>query len=456
MNSLFLAVCYLLGYSSVDGTAICFGTKEEGAIIPATLERRQSDDSNAMKGVKTLVLEEWIENVADSAFENSSDLETVVIRRGVTRLGSRAFANCPKLTGVVFESDRTIDAMLDTFVGAATNLTAVYIRQYGGAKSEILRPKMVWFAMTAVDRSVGNTISLRATEKGIECRYIGPRVSGGGFIYSILPDGRSARLIRLTQAGNVLELPSEIEGFPVSTSTYDMIPENSQAKALHIGRGFLRDSDRGRWNRKFDVVLAECYGESWYWDVSDILSENGRFYYKEGSHRNRYRRNDELGNRLCRVPSWVTMETLLACPNGQIPMENGWRYLVRQNGEAVLIGYEENKVKNAVTIPSKLGGFTVVGLMEGLFSGAEEMTELTIPNSVTEIPEGLCYGCPQLKTVRLPQKLKSIGRCAFLDCPKLESPTLGKDVRVGDWAFGFLSQVIGGTIKLTPPRNDEW
>ena len=58
MNCLMIiATAYLLGVSPSDGTAMCFGTEESGAFVPAIFEERRHIPgmTDTLKGVRFLI-----------------------------------------------------------------------------------------------------------------------------------------------------------------------------------------------------------------------------------------------------------------------------------------------------------------------------------------------------------------------------------------------------------------
>ena len=191
MLTVVLGVVQLLGYSSADGTAIAFGEEREGSVVPAVFEARRltEKDRTALKGVRTLIIENDIREIAAAAFAGASDLETVVLGEGVERLGARAFADAPKLQCVVFASRKAVDASLDTFAGAGDNLTAVYLNGYD---RKVLHPSAVWTNMTRISGCVRDFV--RTDLKRGVC-YSGPKVTSDGWLYRV-QDGEIACLTR--------------------------------------------------------------------------------------------------------------------------------------------------------------------------------------------------------------------------------------------------------------------
>ena len=86
-----------------------------------------------------------------------------------------------------------------------------------------------------------------------------------------------------------------------------------------------------------------------------------------------------------------------------------------------------------------------------LYLNGSEITELTIPNSVTTIGNYAFYGCAGLTSVTIPNSVTSIGDFAFC-CHGLTSITLGNSVtNIGDGAFGSGSLTEIYSLALIPP-----
>lgn len=101
-----------------------------------------------------------------------------------------------------------------------------------------------------------------------------------------------------------------------------------------------------------------------------------------------------------------------------------------ENG--VLTGY--TGPGGSVTIPD--GVKVIRGGFCGPFSSNQQITEVYISDSVTEIRERAFEGCINLQKVRLPESLKTIGDSAFYNCRKLEQINIPDGVTtIGKSAF---------------------
>ena len=63
-----------------------------------------------------------------------------------------------------------------------------------------------------------------------------------------------------------------------------------------------------------------------------------------------------------------------------------------------------------------------------LYLNGEEVKDLVIPNSVTNIGDYAFYGCTSLASITIPESVTNIGDCAFYGCSSLTSITLPESI----------------------------
>lgn len=80
-----------------------------------------------------------------------------------------------------------------------------------------------------------------------------------------------------------------------------------------------------------------------------------------------------------------------------------WKYTVSDDKATIV---ETTQKSGSVTIPSKIDGFPVVGLGDGLFAGCEGLTSVTIPDSVASVGTGAFDGCTGIRSVSLSPTFK--------------------------------------------------
>ena len=99
-------------------------------------------------------------------------------------------------------------------------------------------------------------------------------------------------------------------------------------------------------------------------------------------------------------------------------------------GENVLIQYPSGNTRTSYTIPSTVTfiipgwsaegeGWSFTG--GGVFRNTKNLTAVTIPNGITNIPDSTFYGCENLTTVTIPASVTEIGGYVFGDCWSLEN-----------------------------------
>ena len=83
-----------------------------------------------------------------------------------------------------------------------------------------------------------------------------------------------------------------------------------------------------------------------------------------------------------------------------------------------------------------LAGGTLTRIEEGTFAGCEALTELRLPDCVTEIGSGAFSGCKALSSMELPDGVKSIPDEAFSGCSSLKKVSFADDLSgLGEKAF---------------------
>ncbi|MCM1365337.1 MAG: leucine-rich repeat protein [Faecalibacterium sp.] len=135
-----------------------------------------------------------------------------------------------------------------------------------------------------------------------------------------------------------------------------------------------------------------------------------------------------------------------------------------------IVGY--NGYDKTVKIPSKLNGYTVVGITgfdscevltsvtipntvktidDYCFASCEKLTGVTIPSSVTLIGSDAFEGCSALTSIAIPKSVKTVSEFAFSECSKLKSVTIADGVKeIGDDAFldtALKSVTIPASVK---------
>ena len=113
--------------------------------------------------------------------------------------------------------------------------------------------------------------------------------------------------------------------------------------------------------------------------------------------------------------------------------ESAFSYKTEMNGDATITGCI-GTCPSALTIPSSVDGKPVRIIANSAFVN-QNLSSVTIPNSVQTIGSGAFYGNDYLKSLTLPNSVTYLGDRAFAFCP-LKSVDLGSSlVFIGDGTF---------------------
>jgi len=119
-----------------------------------------------------------------------------------------------------------------------------------------------------------------------------------------------------------------------------------------------------------------------------------------------------------------------ACPIGS-SKSGDFCYEVNSNNEATMTSYRGPA--GAVVIPDTIEGYPVTTIGIRAFYKRSDVTDITIPESVTWIRTAAFYECSALTTINIPDNVSRIGEEAFNYCSDLSSVTLGDKVSEIGW-----------------------
>lgn len=137
---------------------------------------------------------------------------------------------------------------------------------------------------------------------------------------------------------------------------------------------------------------------------------------------------------------------LNAAPNSVTMLKELWNYRKRDDGTLIITGYKGERTE--ISVPEKIGNAVVAAIGKSAFSPfanritdeiserRKKITEIKLPESVTEIGEWAFCGCGNLRSVNLPDGIAEIGEKTFWGCRTLENITIPDSVKIiGNDAF---------------------
>ncbi len=114
--------------------------------------------------------------------------------------------------------------------------------------------------------------------------------------------------------------------------------------------------------------------------------------------------------------------------------ENGLEYSITKS-KVTITKCPEN-YEGALTIPSKINGYSVTAIADMAFANCYQLTSVIIPDSVKTIGDYAFNGCQTLKKVTLSKNCKVISDNAFSECPVLTTVNIPEGVTtIDDSAF---------------------
>ena len=160
------------------------------------------------------------------------------------------------------------------------------------------------------------------------------------------------------------------------------------------------------------------------------------------------------------------------------------KFEVLPSSEVALAYNDKIPTSGQVTIPSEIisngNTYRVVKIGYAAFRGCEEMTSITIPNSVTSIGDDAFAGCTGLTSITIPKSVTDAGECifryctglanvkilngvtriwdgAFVDCTGLTSVTIPNSVTsIGKYAFNGCTGITSITIPSSVTSIEEY
>ena len=131
--------------------------------------------------------------------------------------------------------------------------------------------------------------------------------------------------------------------------------------------------------------------------------------------------------------------------------EAGFVFKALEDGTFALVNYEGSDEE--VTVPAQYQGQPVTAVGDGAFAAKENITSVTLPDSVTVIGDSAFHGCLDLTRVTLGSGVTSIGDHAFRKCPLLEEVNISGSISsIGYLAFYRCDALKELTIPGAAPQ----
>ncbi|MDY2656375.1 MAG: leucine-rich repeat protein [Candidatus Limiplasma sp.] len=229
----------------------------------------------------------------------------------------------------------------------------------------------------------------------------------GDYAYILLEDG-SAEVTGYAGAASKLEVPGELDGYPVTTIGDSAFWECKSLTDITIPDSVttIGDSAFGWCDSLTDITIPDS-----------VVSMGG---------------NPFVG---C-----DNLQTITVSPDHpNLAMIDN---VLFDKTEKKLIGYPAGRDAANYEIPQ---GITSIG--DAAFGWCNSLTDITIPDSVITIGDAAFEGCDSLTDITIPDSVTTIGDAAFYGCKSLTSITLPDSVTtIGDFTFGLCDSLTSITL----------
>ncbi len=132
--------------------------------------------------------------------------------------------------------------------------------------------------------------------------------------------------------------------------------------------------------------------------------------------------------------------------NGGDDEDDVIRYKSNTDGQSYYVSSVDNSI-TTITIPAEYNGKPVTGIGELVFRSCENLTSVTLPDSITFIDDYAFAQCEGLISINMPQNPQGIGDGAFSGCHSLSNITIPDSVKtIGDGAFSSCRSLSNITI----------
>ena len=426
--------------------------------------------------IQSVVIKSGVTSIGNRAFCSCTKLVNITIPDSVTRIGYSAFEGCENLTSVTLPN--SIDSIyLKTFmccyslesVTLPDSITGIYHGAFYGCKKlkninipdsvEHIDtyafkycPNLTSLTIPSSVESIGNDVIDKeckiicekgskaekyAKDNGLDYNY-----SDGDYIYKELADG-NVEITGYTGKASALSIPSTLGGKKVTKIGKEAFFGCSSLKRVtvpksvtSIGEKALGYYDYNGTTKKVDQFMICCERYS----AADTYAWDNGFDrgFIDGDYIYK-----ELADGNVEITGYTGKASALSIPStlgGKKVTTIGVRAF--QNCTSI----------KSVTIPDSVTSIAIYA-----FQSCSGLTSITIPNGVKIIKASTFQNCTGLTSVTIPKSVTEIEPQAFLNCDSLKTVTIPSSVvKISDHAFGYraynttvytISKVEGFTIN---------
>ena len=335
--------------------------------------------------------------IGDSAFEDRTDLRTVMIPDSVTEIGSCAFNNCTNLSNVTLSQN--LKYMEGRAFGSCEKITKIEI------------PKSLeWCGSTLYD--------------------YGPFGDCTGLKTVIFENGTTKIL------GHLFEKCTGLEEINIPNTV--TVIENS---------AFSGCTKLEQVNFSNKLTKIESYGFSDCTSlkkitVPDSINSIGNSIFQNCTSLTEVHLSNALKEISSNTFNGCKKLTTINFPSTLTTIGDSAFYGCESLPEAILPSgvekIESNAFKNCKSLKKAVVPDTVSSIGSSAFYGCEALTDITLGSKLKKIDNQTFYGCAALPSIMIPYNVTTIGDSAFVNCTKLTQITVPRNTTsIASNAFSY-------------------
>lgn len=399
-----------VGLGNMDGLRAIDQSYTGSITIPATVNGYRvtevADYAFLQTNVKTITLPEGLTKIGSYAFSQCYNLTSLVVPEGVAKVESYTFYNSSKLESVTLPS--SLKSLSNFMFYGCSSLSSVNIPDDVTAI-----PRNSFYGCSALT----NIILPSATTSIGTAAFFQTALESILLPSTVVSIGYNAfkNCNSLVTVYACMETPPDInvECFTNSTNATLYVP----------------------------TVYKEAYEAKDYWKDFQI-SEELVAYTAEGVLMH-FRITNE-GNKTCEVAKGIRANNGAISYTAAIPTSYAGYVTIPSE----VLGYTVTRIGPLAFSETGLTGVGIPNTVKSIGYNAFHSTEIPsmiLPEGVTQIDKWAFYGCTQMVAAMLPSSLTSIGEEAFTNCTKLVFVSIPGNTTIGTGAFR------GQSEELHPP-----
>lgn len=418
--------------------------------IPSSVTSIGNSAFGGCSGLTSVTISNGVKTIGGSAFNNCSGLKSITIPNSVTTIGKSAFDGCTSLTSISLP-----------FVGQMRRLaTDTYQYPFGYIFGTSKNGEVTEASQSYYESSTSTTTT---TKYYIPTSLKKVEITGS----TNIPRGAFNNCINLTEI-TISDSITSIGAYAFYNCS-NLSSMTIPSKVTTIGVGAL-----GSCKALTSITLPfvgdkpHTSSETWQYPfgyifgtTSDVTGTSQSYYGSSLSSTTttKYNIPTSLKKVVLTGSSYIPYGAFYNCKYlTEITIPES----VEKIGKEAFYGCTSLTKAEFASIESLCGinfvnsNSNPISFTHKLFinGNSEEIKELEIPNTVTEIKFGVFYNCTGLTSVTIPSQVTTIGKSAFCGCSSLTTPITipSKVTSIGGYAFSGCSKVQDFTFENeTPP-----